>query len=82
MVMDYLSIVKSDKNRGYASISLKIGLVEKDLPMLQKIRRVLNIGRINGPYQKLRTPVVYLVLIEQSYNKYYSFYSLYHKISF
>jgi len=30
--------------------------------MLQKRRRVLNIGRINGPYQNIkRQPVVYLV---------------------
>ena len=46
----YISIVKSDKNRGYCTVTLKIGLLDRDLTMLNMIKEVLKIGRIEGPY--------------------------------
>lgn len=47
----YISIVKSDKERGYCVINLKIGLLQRDLDMLINIKKVLGIGRIAGPFK-------------------------------
>jgi hypothetical protein len=72
----YISVVKSD-NRGYVSISLKIGLIDKDLPMLESVMKTLKIGRIAGPYKNIKgQETVYLIFNRRAealnYNKYYS----------
>lgn len=60
----YISILKSD-SRGYVTISLKIGLIYKDLPMLESFIETLKIGRIAGPYKNIKgQDTVYLI-----YNK-------------
>ena len=57
----YISIVKSD-NRGYVSISLKIGLIYKELPMLESFIDKLKIGRIDGPYKNVKgQDTIYLI---------------------
>jgi len=57
----YISIVNSD-NRGYVSISLKIGLIYKELLMLESIIKTLKIGRIAGPYKNIKgQDTVYLI---------------------
>lgn len=57
------------------SISLKIGMVEKDLAMFKEIITVLNIGRIDGPYKNVKgQPVVFLIFNRKYKNKYYSLY--------
>jgi len=51
--------------------------------MLQKIRRVLNIGRIYGPYQNIKgQPVVYLVFNRTELQQVLFPLFLYHKIFF
>jgi hypothetical protein len=64
----YISIVKSDKKRVAwlgrpdVSISLKIGLVYKDLPMLESFKTLLKIGRISGPYKNIKgQDTIYLI---------------------
>lgn len=57
----YISVISSDKVRGYANISLKIGLIEKDLPLLNFIKDTLCLGRIAGPYNKKGQPFYYLI---------------------
>jgi hypothetical protein len=53
--------VKSDK-RGYISITLKLGLIYKDLEMLKSIKDVLKIGRIAGPYKNIKgQETIYLI---------------------
>jgi hypothetical protein len=57
----YISVISSDKVRGYANISLKIGLIENDLPLLNFIKDTLCLGRIAGPYNKKGQPFYYLI---------------------
>lgn len=57
----YISTIKSD-SRGYVSISLKIGLIYKDLPMLESFIETLKFGRIAGPYKNIKgQDTVYLI---------------------
>ena len=79
----YISIVRSDKKRGYVSISLKIGLVYKDLPMLESFQKLLKIGRIAGPYKNIKgQDTVYLIFNRTELQQVLYPLFIYHKIYF
>jgi hypothetical protein len=57
----YISVVKSN-SRGNINISLKVGLIYKDLEMLESIKETLKIGRIAGPYKNIKgQDTIYLI---------------------
>ena len=77
----YISITK--KARGYIEVILVISLDSKDLKLLQYLKSVLEIGRIEGPYIKPKGGETYRLVFNATELQYILFpMILYHKLFF